>query len=292
MKLNNKGYMLVEIVVAGVLAIGIGYYLLELTFNFSDKNDDLYQSMSMLSDKTVITKSIMSDLEGKVITDISSDNSSYVSFKVDGDERRLEINKSTKEIRYGKYNGGYDTGDVSYYYKKLSNSVIIGDIIINRGNITYINIPLSTIYDDTDYGVKLIVNSEVGVNRVNIVYNANGGTIMESTVDDFGMTNYWNLDSEGNVLKRVDGEYTKYFFSMNYGKDVSEVNGTHALLDYNNGKAIHISKEGYTAKTDEEWCTKKDGTGTCYNQYTLYNASDFCDASLGDCVVTLYVNWQ
>ena len=42
MKLNRKGYMLVEIVIASVLAMGIGYYLLNLTYKFKNNSEDIY----------------------------------------------------------------------------------------------------------------------------------------------------------------------------------------------------------------------------------------------------------
>ena len=35
-KLNNKGYMLIELIVSAVMAFSLGYYLLNLTYNFAD----------------------------------------------------------------------------------------------------------------------------------------------------------------------------------------------------------------------------------------------------------------
>ena len=62
-RLNNKGYMLVEIIVASVIAFSVAYYLLNLTYKFKDKSEDIYYSTTMLSDKINITKNIMNDLE-------------------------------------------------------------------------------------------------------------------------------------------------------------------------------------------------------------------------------------
>ena len=70
-RLNNKGYMLVEIIVASVIAFSVAYYLLNLTYKFKDKSEDIYYSTTMLSDKINITKNIMNDLEK--ISDKSSD---------------------------------------------------------------------------------------------------------------------------------------------------------------------------------------------------------------------------
>ncbi len=64
------------------------------------------------------------------------------------------------------------------------------------------------------------------------------------------------------------------------------------LIDYNNADYINILKSGYSAVYKSEWNTKADGTGKSFNQYTVYKASDFCDASKKDCTVTLYLNWK
>ena len=61
MKLNRKGYMLVEIIIASVLAMTVAYYLLNLTYRFKDTNEDLYHSTVFLNDKILITKNIMQD---------------------------------------------------------------------------------------------------------------------------------------------------------------------------------------------------------------------------------------
>ena len=68
MRQNNKGYMLVELVLASVLAITIALYLLNLTYQFKNKNDDIYQSLTYSSDKIAITKNIMT-IKEEVIYD-------------------------------------------------------------------------------------------------------------------------------------------------------------------------------------------------------------------------------
>lgn len=238
-KLNNKGYMLIEIIVASVLAIGIGYYLIELTFNFSNKNDDTYQSVYMLSDKTVITKSIMNDLEGKVVTNIVLDddiNDGVVGIEFNADDnddntddfRKLTINQDTKEIKYGLYkNGNFDTNDESYYYKKLSNSVIVGDIsVFKESSIVNIIIPMSTIYDDTGYEIKLsVVSTPIAVmmasdtsvafwqsaysdNITSINFKSEIDVPSTAVVVDGG-NNYWDIsadDSEGQVIAYIEDD--------------------------------------------------------------------------------------
>lgn len=62
-KLNNKGYMLVEIILASVIAFSVAYYLINLTFKFKDQNMDLYNLTAIETAKINITKNIMNDLE-------------------------------------------------------------------------------------------------------------------------------------------------------------------------------------------------------------------------------------
>ena len=70
-KLNNKGYMLVEIVLAAVISFSVAYYLLNLTYKFKDKNEDVLYTKKMLSDKINITKNIMNDLNNRTVTSVT-----------------------------------------------------------------------------------------------------------------------------------------------------------------------------------------------------------------------------
>ena len=91
-RLNNKGYMLVEIIIASVLAFSVAYYLLNLTYDFKDKNEDVYFSTATLSDKINITKNIMNDLEGKEVVIINNSNN-YVTFQVGTTDNIKQIYK-------------------------------------------------------------------------------------------------------------------------------------------------------------------------------------------------------
>ena len=59
MKLNKKGYMLVEIVLASALAFGIAYFILDLTIKLKNKNDDLLVETLVNTDKTIIANALM-----------------------------------------------------------------------------------------------------------------------------------------------------------------------------------------------------------------------------------------
>lgn len=60
--LNNKGYMLVEIILAFVLAMGVAYFITELTIKLKNKNDDLLVKTLVATDQAIIYNTIMRDL--------------------------------------------------------------------------------------------------------------------------------------------------------------------------------------------------------------------------------------
>lgn len=60
-KLNNKGYLLVEIIVAFSLAMAFLYIISDITIRVKNKNDDLKVRMLATVDQTVIYNMIMSE---------------------------------------------------------------------------------------------------------------------------------------------------------------------------------------------------------------------------------------
>ena len=108
----------------------------------------------------------MNDIERGVVSNVTL-SSNVLSFKLtilkdDGttvDEmRNLKLDTTNKVIYYGKYNGGFVTGDVSYYTKKLESSLNIGNME-NCSNLTNgyfcVKIPIDALYSSENYDVKL-----------------------------------------------------------------------------------------------------------------------------------------
>ena len=60
MKLNKKGYMLVEIILASALAFGLAFFIIDLVIKLKNKNDDLFVETLITTDKTIITNKLMS----------------------------------------------------------------------------------------------------------------------------------------------------------------------------------------------------------------------------------------
>ena len=73
-KLNNKGYMLIELILASALAFGIAYFLISLTMQLKNKNDDMLVETLTMTDQAIITNIIMKDLYANNGVDFNCDD--------------------------------------------------------------------------------------------------------------------------------------------------------------------------------------------------------------------------
>lgn len=93
MKLNKKGYMLVEIILASALAFGLAYFILELTLKVKEKDDDLFVETLVATDKTIISNKLMTYIEnGDFSCDKLQINDRTIKY---GDELIVIVNKYT-----------------------------------------------------------------------------------------------------------------------------------------------------------------------------------------------------
>ena len=61
-RLNNKGYLLVEIILAFGIAMTIMYFVTELTIKIKNRNDDLLVKTLTATDQTIIYNIIMREV--------------------------------------------------------------------------------------------------------------------------------------------------------------------------------------------------------------------------------------
>ncbi len=114
-------------------------------------------------------------------------------------------------------------------------------------------------------------------NKVNIRINANGGKLASTHGDSYGISDSLITHNNSTTIH-----------SINYGSTLSDS----GLVNWNSSSNLNLERTGYHVDSNSVYCTKADGTGKCFNQTTAYPASDFCDASNGDCTITLYTNWK
>lgn len=209
-RLNNKGYMLVEIIVASVIAFSVAYYLLNLTYKFKDKSEDIYYSTTMLSDKINITKNIMNDLEkisdkNSLEFDEDTNNNTYTITIKGRDDKNIEISRTIKvskdattqqwQIEYGSSftNGMFTTNnDKSYYKKVLDKSFEVSDVSwgsTQNGAYAYkIIIKINSLYTNDSNDIILFVNKEKSPsNTQNEDFNSKEVTINIAEIGKFNV---------------------------------------------------------------------------------------------------------
>ena len=94
-KLNNKGYLTVEVVLASVIAFGLAYFLLNLTIKVKDKNDDMLVKTILINDKAIIENNIMKDNEEYTSVELEecTEKKCTISFLSDTSNKLIYINK-------------------------------------------------------------------------------------------------------------------------------------------------------------------------------------------------------
>lgn len=130
-RLNNKGYLTVEIILAAVIAFTIAFFLIEITVNFSNASDDYYVDTIFLTDKSLIIdnikKRIQTDINDKgIITDIDCSNNKCTIIYENGDSKDITYN-ANNELVYNDYKK--EIKNVSFKSINVSNSFDENDYI-------------------------------------------------------------------------------------------------------------------------------------------------------------------
>lgn len=117
-------------------------------------------------------------------------------------------------------------------------------------------------------------------NRVNIIYNVNGGQLDSDSNDKSYVQN-----DDGDIITNK----TSYLQVIRFGETL----GTKGLYNWNYKTRFSISKEGSVAVDGSEYICLQgcDKTNKTFNHDTQYSASDFCNIDNRSCNVKLGVNW-
>ena len=290
MKLNQKGYMLVELVLSSVLAMTIALYLINLTYQFKNKNEDIYQSITYSKDKIAITKNIMNDLDNQIVTFIKTDSTktgdktiynNYLTVisKKDSTEnfRNIQIvqSKEGTSIFYGKWNkntNSFDKSDVSYYEKELDKSLIVRNVKVEfekNSNYLSIIIPTESMYTKDRYNVTLFVVCNIS----RLFFDSNGGDA-------------WNTGSCSGNFVFSDDECFKIIENSKYGEMPIPTKSGYIFLGWYDQKdggtkisedmSLELGKDKTIyAHWEKDYLIKKD-----VGSYVKYSGTNGCS---GDC---------
>lgn len=281
-KLNNKGYLLVEIIVSFVIAMGVAYFLAEITINLKNRQEDLDHQIQYNVDKALITKELMDDY-GK-IKDVTGSGTNYTVTLLDDTTKNLSINQS----------GGLTTFTYGDYTKTFDKSLTIDNININNdttNKILKINLSAKNIYSEKDYGLNIIIPySENGhipmdtptpsvdtytitliddsnnIRDVNYTDNKLENSDLPETKEHYNFEGYYNVEySQVTREISVDEEsYSGYIFANN----AFEMLGTHSII------STYGSSDTFVCANNE--CTeiiKIGSVSSIYGNYDYFSVS-------------------
>ena len=168
-RINNKGYMIVEIIVASVIAMTIAYFMMDLVVKLKEKYDYVQNDTILMSDKTVITNEILGDLYNReIVCAKASGSSGYsIEFKFENNDNtenwlKLSFDSTDKKIIYEeklKEAANYTI----IYQKKLNGLLQVKSTYIrveSTNNIASFIINAETLTSTKNYGVNIILPVE------------------------------------------------------------------------------------------------------------------------------------
>lgn len=173
MKLNRKGYLTVEIILASAVAFAIAFFLMEITVKLVSKTDDVYHETVITYDDAIIINNIKDKIidyiietDGLALVECKNNECNIWGERVGGatEERYLYYDSESKEIRFSE--GAEEGKDrVTLYAKKVDDSISEVEISsnINRNvkpsdRIVFFNIKLKNIFTDNAYEMVIPIN--------------------------------------------------------------------------------------------------------------------------------------
>lgn len=119
-KLNKKGYLAVEVILASVVAVSIAVFLIDLTVKMVNKTNDNYTNTLFLTDKALITNHLRKEIKQDM-----KNNSGLKSADIKNGRCYLEYNNdSGKWIYISKDEENRDAITYSPGYSKTINKDI------------------------------------------------------------------------------------------------------------------------------------------------------------------------
>lgn len=172
-KLNRRGYLTIEIVLAATLAFTIAFFLIDLTIKFANKTDDIQLDTLYITDNALLIENIREVINidkaaevengdaGK-ITDINCQGNTC-TFTFDGKVNKkstLKIDNDNKEVLYKGLKEGNN------YTKKVSDNLTLEKISVGgktegfpQVNQPYqiITIKARDIFVDKNYDINILI---------------------------------------------------------------------------------------------------------------------------------------
>ena len=156
--LNRKGYMLVEIILASVIAFGIAYFILDMTIKLKNKNDDLLVETQVMTDKTIINNKLMKyaidkgqefdcsklAVEGNTISydgDTIDILNGYTNIEYNSNNCKVDIDKATISVHIGldvpqMADKNFDI-NLNYRYRIIDNEAPTCELLADANKVSF-----------------------------------------------------------------------------------------------------------------------------------------------------------
>lgn len=216
MKLNRKGYLTVEIILASAVAFAIAFFLMEITVKLVSKTDDVYHETVITYDDAIIINNIKEKIkdyiietDGLALVECKNNECNIWGERVGGatEERYLYYDSESKEIRFSE--GAEEGKDrVTLYSKKVDDSISEVEISsnINRNvkpsdRIVFFNIKLKNIFTDNAYEMVIPINlvrQEEEIATIHLYMSGRYGDMSTTISFDKKQSNGYDVDLYAN----------------------------------------------------------------------------------------------
>lgn len=247
MKLNRKGYLTVEIILASAVAFAIAFFLMEITVKLVSKTDDVYHETVITYDDAIMINNIKDKIidyiietDGLALVECENNECNILGNRIGGvtEERWLYYDSVSKEIRFSE--GAKKREDrVTLYAKKVDDSISEVEISsnINRNvkpsdRIVFFNIKLKNIFTDNAYEMVIPINLKKKVEEVATIYLFMSGRRgeMSTTISfDKKQSNGYNVDLHANYDQLFESSQSTTLMACYLDKEKKNVYNFNSL---------------------------------------------------------------
>lgn len=155
-RLNRKGYMTVEIILAAVITFAIAFFLIDLTMNVTSVTDNTYEDTVLITDKSLIIKNLKENIEndicrnGGIHSVICNNNVCTINTNNSGISRKLIVENNT--LNYTDASG-------TIIYTKKTKESFSNMTLTSSNSVGYYNFKIKgeNIFIDKSYNINVII---------------------------------------------------------------------------------------------------------------------------------------
>ena len=255
MKLNRKGYLTVEIILASAVAFAIAFFLMEITVKLVSKTDDVYHETVITYDDAIMINNIKDKIidyiietDGLALVECKNNECNILGNRIGGvtEERWLYYDSVSKEIRFSE--GAKKREDrVTLYSKKVDDSISEVEISSNiNGNvkpsdrIVFFNIKLKNIFTDNAYEMVIPINLKKAVEdkeedkvediaTIHLFMSGRHGEMSTTISFDKKQSNGYNVDLHANYDQLFDSSQSTTLMACYLDKEKKNVYNFNSL---------------------------------------------------------------